>query len=289
MTFDKKILIVDDSKEYLQIAMNYIIEESLQYEIFAAQNGVIALEIAKNEKPDIIIMDWEMPEMNGIEATRLLKQIEETHDIPIIMSTGVRLSSSDLKIALEAGASDFIRKPLEKIEFIARINSHLKMSNYIKMIRSQALEIIESEKNRLNSIVESLKSRIEDNNSNLLFHDNFLSKIIKQLEEIKNPNYDESILNIISSINQLKRQFSVINDSHNIPEDIFIKTLLKVHPILTPQEIQLCYMLKKGLSTKEISTLTFREEGSVKVARSRLRKKLELTDESNLTTYLQRF
>ncbi len=291
MTKERKILIVDDTIEYLQTAMNYIIEENSPYEILAATNGKSALKIATDEIPDLIIMDWEMPEMNGIETTKKLKQKAETMDIPVIISTGFRLTPLDLKQALEAGASDYIRKPIEKTEFIARINSHLKMSDYISEIKNQSRQIAETENAMFANIIDTLNTRIDETKSDLQFYDNFLTQLARQIELVSNNEVisKDDLTHITGNIAHLKRQFSTIDGTNKAPDNAFIQNLIRKHKNITPLEIQLSFMLKSGMSTKEIANLTFREEGSVKVSRSRLRKKLNLNDDDNLVVYLKQF
>jgi response regulator RpfG family c-di-GMP phosphodiesterase len=82
-------------------------------------------------------MDWEMPEMTGIEAVKVLKQNPDTHDIPVIIASGIRMSPENLEIALTSGATDFVRKPLEPVALIARVNSVISISGYIKQIQNQ--------------------------------------------------------------------------------------------------------------------------------------------------------
>jgi len=290
-TQNKKILIVDDTIENLQIAMNFIIEEAFPYAILAAQNGKIALNITACELPDIIIMDWEMPEMNGIETIKELKKNPETEHIPVIISTGIRLSTDDLKMAFDAGASDFIRKPLEKTEFISRINSHLKQVEYIARIKQQSQIIDDAENLRLADIIKAMESGIEENKTTISFYDNLLSDINHELETLLNCKTfnDDNIRNIMSSLGHAQKTVNNTSQAVSCPDNTYIKSLLKEHKNLTPQEIQLCFLIKNNLQSKEIASLTFREVTTVKVARSRLRKKLNLSESDNLSAYLRKF
>lgn len=288
---NKKILIVDDTIENLKVAMNFVIEDSVPYAVLAAQNGRIALDIVARELPDIIIMDWEMPEMNGIETIKELKKNPDTEHIPVIIATGIRLSTDDLKIAFEAGASDFIRKPLEKTEFISRINSHLKQVEYIARIKQQSQIIDDAENLRLADIITAMESGIEENKTTISFYDNLLSEISRELETlIKNKKLDEeNIRSVMSSLDIAQKTVNSTTQIPGFPDNSYIKSLLKEHKNLTPQEIQLCFLIKNNMQTKEIANLTFREVTTVKVARSRLRKKLNLSESENLSVYLNKF
>jgi signal transduction histidine kinase len=104
-------------------------------EIFHALDGTTALTISQREIPDLIILDWEMPGLNGIETTQKLKENRETKDIPVIICTGKMTSSKHLEIALNAGAVDYIRKPIDKVELLSRIRSMLLLSESYKNIK----------------------------------------------------------------------------------------------------------------------------------------------------------
>ncbi len=121
------ILIADDHSQIIRTIVNHFNKAKEQWRILRAGNGDEAVEIALQEHPDLVIMDWDMPILNGIQATRQIRKEPSTANIPIIMATGERLSSEDLQIALEAGAWDYVRKPLDLVELSARINSVMRL------------------------------------------------------------------------------------------------------------------------------------------------------------------
>ena len=136
-----KILVVDDQKANRELVKTALGE--LGYEIVEAENGQEAVEIAKKEKPDIILMDIAMPVMNGIEACRKLKSDLETFDIPIVMVTAL----GDLQYKLEgfkAGADEFITKPYDKGELVLRVRNLLKLKKYSDLLKDYN-EILERE------------------------------------------------------------------------------------------------------------------------------------------------
>jgi len=128
------ILVVDDSPENLKTIIEYLKKSELPLTILKAPNGKIACMLAEKKNPDLIITDWEMPEMDGIEAIKYLKTNKTTKDIPIIMCSGKMTTSENLNMALQAGAVDFIRKPIDVIELNARVYSMLKLSESYKEI-----------------------------------------------------------------------------------------------------------------------------------------------------------
>ncbi|MCX6238729.1 MAG: hybrid sensor histidine kinase/response regulator [Bacteroidia bacterium] len=139
--YNAVILIVDDEQTYLDAIAETLNEKN--FKIVQALNGKMGCMVAEKFIPDIIIVDWEMPEMNGIEMIAELKKNDRTKDIPVIMCTGIMTSSKNLDTALNAGAIDYIRKPVDPIEITARINSALKIANAYKEIKSRKEQIEE--------------------------------------------------------------------------------------------------------------------------------------------------
>lgn len=134
--FERSILLVDDNPDDIKVFVELIACEFPKYCLYHSLNAKYALYIAKKEKPDLIITDWEMPEMNGIDFISALKKDMETKDIPVIMCTGVMITSKHLKTALDAGAEDYIRKPVDKIEMNARITTVLRLSDSYKALHA---------------------------------------------------------------------------------------------------------------------------------------------------------
>lgn len=150
-----KILIVDDEPDNIRAIRNCIAETDKEYTLYQALNGELAIKIAAAELPDLIITDWEMPGMDGIELIRNLKQNDTTSDIPVIMCTGVMTTSENLYAALMAGAVDYIRKPVDNIELIARIKSMLELSDSKKALKEKYL-VIEQNMKFISVLIESI-------------------------------------------------------------------------------------------------------------------------------------
>lgn len=124
-----KILLVDDEPHNIRILRNYLAAADGNYTLYQAFNGELALKIGRNELPDLIITDWEMPGMDGLDLIRNFSQDPLTAEIPVIMCTGVMTSSENLRMAFLAGAVDYIRKPVDEIELVARVRSMLLLSD----------------------------------------------------------------------------------------------------------------------------------------------------------------
>lgn len=124
----KKILIVDD------VTSNRLLHKLLfaneKYVVCTANSGSACVEIALKEKPDIILLDVMMPDISGFDAAVMLKVNPETWDIPILFLTALN-TPKDLVHGFEVGASDFITKPFEKDELLARVDRILKVKTIV--------------------------------------------------------------------------------------------------------------------------------------------------------------
>ena len=118
----KRVLIVDDSPTAL--LWQRMLLQMEQYETLTAADGAEGVEVARRERPDLILLDVSMPTMDGIEACRALRAAPETADIPILMVT--THSEMDKVLAgFEAGCNEYLTKPLERTEFLTKVRSYL--------------------------------------------------------------------------------------------------------------------------------------------------------------------
>ncbi len=136
----KSILIVDDNNSNLKVIINFLSASGKDYTLFGAPDGKTGCLLAKTKKPDLIILDWQMPGMSGIEVLEHLKDDPELKDIPVIMATALT-SSDNLKLALEKGAQDYVRKPIDSVELLARIDVALQLSDSFSQIKEKNLLI----------------------------------------------------------------------------------------------------------------------------------------------------
>ena len=121
----KKILLVDDEKD-----MVYAVQLQLEtggYEVISAGDGQEGLEKARQEKPDLIILDLMLPKLDGYKVCRMLKFDEKYKSIPIIMFTA-RIQQADEKLGYEVGANAYLTKPFEPETLIKKIKELLKES-----------------------------------------------------------------------------------------------------------------------------------------------------------------
>ena len=183
------ILVVDDQPQNIELLEAYLVPQG--YEIVKAANGEEALALAA-ELPDLILLDIMMPKMSGFEVLEKLRADEKTRLIPVVMITALRETEDRVK-ALEAGCDDFISKPFDKIELLARIMSILKISYYRRQL---------DEKEKFKAVVDKMSDGIaicspdwiiKDSNAVLLKYLNIADPANVNLVETLFKNYSVSI------------------------------------------------------------------------------------------------
>ncbi|MDC0227626.1 response regulator [Alphaproteobacteria bacterium] len=117
------ILIADDEPNQLEL-MDFNLTNA-GFSIIKARNGKEAIELIENHSPDLIILDWMMPKMSGIDVCRTLRSRSETKQIPIIILSA-RSEDSDKSLGLDTGADDYISKPFSPKELISRVKALLR-------------------------------------------------------------------------------------------------------------------------------------------------------------------
>jgi two-component system alkaline phosphatase synthesis response regulator PhoP len=110
----RKILLIDDQPEIVEVCRDYF--KSAGYDVITANNGLTGLQSSRREKPDLIVLDLMMPEMDGLDFCRAIRR---ESGVPIIMLTA-RVEETDKLIGLEIGADDYITKPFSPRELVAR-------------------------------------------------------------------------------------------------------------------------------------------------------------------------
>jgi len=133
----RTILVVDDDSDLLKLLSTMLGQEG--FRVLTAENGDTAIKKVKDELPHLLILDVQMPMINGLEVCKTLKQDEQTRNIPIIMLTG-RADEIDRVVGLELGAEDYIVKPFSVREMILRVTKVLKRT-YGEGSNSESLKV----------------------------------------------------------------------------------------------------------------------------------------------------
>ncbi len=135
-----RILVVDDEPKNIRILQ--ILLEAKGYIVIAATHGQEALDQVKEASPDLILLDIMMPRMNGYEVCERIRADEETQFVPIVMVTALTEAKDRIK-AIEVGADDFISKPFDSLEVIARARSLLRVKQYHDALKQANQELAE--------------------------------------------------------------------------------------------------------------------------------------------------
>jgi len=163
---DKRILLIDDSRAF-QNFMTSIMDELDELSIYYKDNALDAFEMLNLDDPegytlglDCILMDLYMPQMDGIEALKKIRSDHRYKDVPIIMVT-TSIDDATLVKSFEAGAMDYIRKPINSVEFFARLNSAFKFKAEMDKRKERESELVKMATD-LEVINNSLESKVEE-------------------------------------------------------------------------------------------------------------------------------
>ncbi len=154
-----KILVVDDEKDIVDL-LKYNLEKEKEFEVITAFNGRDALEKAVKEKPDLILLDIMMPEMNGFDVCRKLKT-GAANGIPVIFLTA-KENEIDEIIGLELGADDYIQKPISPRKVIARVKSVIRRAYSEKDKTIKTDDYIKFKNLEVDTVAHSVKIDNED-------------------------------------------------------------------------------------------------------------------------------
>jgi two-component system cell cycle response regulator len=211
----KKILVIDDLPENVFMLQDRLENEG--YEVITAYDGKSGIDKALNDLPDLVLLDVMMPGITGLEVCTTLVSNPATSNIPIILVTA-KAGAEDTKEGLEAGAYDYIKKPFNRIELLARVNSALKLSEATKRLvdsekrntfaatvvtanhkikqpltlMSLSMAAIKRELNKDEVSKENIQKRLSYIESGIME----INDVLNQLNSIKKPIFSEYIKNI---------------------------------------------------------------------------------------------
>ena len=154
-----KILLVDDNEDMLETLKHLF--TLYEFNVVLAKNGKEAVEMAKNESPNLIILDALMPVMNGFEACKQLKAENITKEIPVIFLSANYTEDSHRVLGLELGADDYILKPFNAKELVTKVKSILNRKELIEKLRSDNENLLK-EQDGYNKELEQLKQHTEE-------------------------------------------------------------------------------------------------------------------------------
>lgn len=141
------ILIIDDSSTNIMVAGNTL--DAAGYVVLTAMDAMMGISIAMAKKPDVILLDIMMPEIDGFQACKMLKSHEETRMIPVIFLTALNEPDTLVK-AFESGGVDYIAKPFNSSELVARVKTHAELK--------RTRDMLELKNEELRKTLEELKT-----------------------------------------------------------------------------------------------------------------------------------
>jgi len=142
----RKILVIDDEKDILDLVVPPLVKEG--YQVSTSLSGQEALEKVRLERPDLVILDVMLPDLDGIEVCRALKWDAATRKIPVVMVTG-KADESDVVLGLGIGADDYISKPFRLKELLARVKAVLRRAGLTNEVGPDAGLVLDDKKNEI--------------------------------------------------------------------------------------------------------------------------------------------
>jgi two-component system, cell cycle response regulator len=201
-----KILVIDDSRLISHVAKTILTKQ--EHEVILAQDGLSGLQAAKSEHPDLILLDLVMPVMDGYQVCQELKKDEKIKEIPVIMLTS-KAEPADKVRGLELGALDYVVKPFDEGELVARVNIQLRLKQLYEALQEK------------NQQLEKLANR--DGLTGLYNHRYFHEQLSQDFLRAK--RYHESLSCILLDIDYFKK----FNDTYGHQTgDIVLSTLGQV-------------------------------------------------------------
>ena len=211
----EKILIVDDLPKNIQVLGLILKDEG--YNVAVARNGREAIDNALKTLPDLILLDIMMPEMDGFEACAILKKDDRTKEIPILFLSA-KSESEDIVKGLGLGAADYIQKPFNKSELLARVKTHIALKKQSDQLVEQQKHMAEADQMELMFKTCGLVSHEINNPLTILMGSLELIKYNLQKLGKEDPKLAKKITNALDSAERIMDAISKIKKLS--PEDI---------------------------------------------------------------------
>jgi len=219
----KKILVIDDLPENVFMLQDRLENEG--YSIITAYDGKSGIEKVRSEMPDLILLDIMMPGITGIEVCKILVNDDSTKHIPIILVTA-KAGAEDTKEGLEAGAFDYIKKPFNRVELLARVQSALKLSE------ANSLLLEAEKKNTFVATVVTANHKIKQPLTLLSLSSAAIKRELNK-EEISK----ESILNRLKYVDTAVKEITdVLNQLNSIKEPVMAQYTKNIKMIKVEEE-----------------------------------------------------
>jgi DNA-binding response OmpR family regulator len=310
---DISILIVDDNPANLQILFETL--RQAMYQVYMAQEGPMAVYQARKLQPDLILLDVNMPGIDGFEVCRRLKLQAETSDIPVIFLT-VLDDTTDKVRGFDVGGVDFLSKPIDSVEVLARINTHLTIRNlrqslaekneilqtqlqeYTAALHAERQQLATYQKDRQELLEQVFKQNASlreliaafvpesdqfPGNNPLVWKNqvqNNLEQLTKQLHKLQNtlPNLSNE------AESEFSQALTLLEETQNVVSYIitFAPPTGETLSTLSQRESEVLNLVFEGKTSQEIGNQLGISDKTVRVYRSRIMQKLGVDNLADL-------
>jgi CheY-like chemotaxis protein/DNA-binding CsgD family transcriptional regulator len=274
-SFSRTVLAVDDDVDNLRVISRCLQAHGCR--VLKALDGKTALDRAHHERPDLILTEAIMPEMDGFETCRRLKADETLQKIPIIFMAAPAGPDEKVK-AFELGAVDFIAKPIQPEEVLVRVRTHLRLQRLIEHLQERVRRQTENWAGANQALKAMLDQReMEKRSIEQVMVANLKRYVFPYLDELDRLRIGKDAKSFVrlirTNIEQLIAPVS--------------KRLSGAYLDLTPTEIKVADMIRQNKRTKFIAERLNTSPSTVEKHRNKIRKKLNILHKKvNLTTYL---
>lgn len=313
-----KILTVDDRRVDRILYMEYLGFDN--YDFFELDDGEKVISFLNETSVDLILLDWQMPIVGGLEALKMIKKHPSHNHIPVIIITGLE-EDGVLEQAFDYGSIDFLYKPVKKVELVARAESAIRLHHAQQSLQKQKdqleelNEIITVQKRELQSSIQikqelaelkqiELQRELEDKKRKLMTMEvetsktnnhigGIVSEISKNINILRKEHPDSVVLKNLRKLEKSLSQVTTEEDNWSEFKKIFESThpdffaqLMKAYPKLTSLDLKHCAYLKMNIDNYELSNILGVELKSIQMTRYRLKKKLKLDADTSLREYI---
>ncbi len=288
------VLIADDESINIRIIAEALKEDNeIDYKLIIASNGLEVIECVKKDKPDLILLDIQMPELDGYEVCKILKQDKETKDIPIIFITAKATAGEEL-FGFKIGAVDYISKPFNPIVVRARAKTHLKLKQHenelASLVKQRTKDLSKSNRQLKEEIIErarleteriameeklgqsqkleavgTMASGIAHDFNNILLPINCYTEMVMMgmKEEDENKDHLQQVLNAVKIARNIVEQLMKVGRRKTV-NDTGIKNFLSLNNIIS----DIVNLLKVDLQKNIKISFTPKEDENLVLANS---------------------
>ncbi len=235
------LLIVDDTPANVSVLYDFLTAND--FKVLVAQDGKRAIQKVKYAQPDLVLLDIMMPGIDGFETCKILKADENTKEIPIIFMTALADTLDKVK-GFKLGAADYITKPFQHEEVLARVNTQLKFSNLKKQLQTRTIEL-EKSNLELDAFARSVAHDLKNPVNAIVGYSEILTEDCSV-----NSRPDEEIIDTVHMVNKAGKKMINIIESLLLLAGVNKQTNVPIKP-LNMQDIvdqvtqRLSYMIKE--------------------------------------------